>query len=143
VDDSCYEDLGTIEDMSSSSIIEAYHQQVSINPARAPHYLQCLKTISGLRGGPDREEIEQAVMVAYSEGRYTPEDVIHAYKYFGLDPHDPHVTEETIIGKFYAFLGSTTQETETRTQLWRIGDWRRNERIKSAAEDRKFLWKGI
>lgn len=142
-DHSCYEDLGTIEDMSSSSIIEAYHQQVSVNPTRAPHYLQCLKTIADLRGGSDREEIEQAVMLAYSEGRYTPEDVFHAYKYFGLDPHDPHLTEETIIAKFYVFLGSTTQETETRTQLWRIGDWKRNERIKSAAEDRTFLCRGI
>lgn len=129
--------------MSSSLIVEAYQCQISVNPARGPHYLQCLKTIADLRGGPDREEIEQAIIAAYSEGRYTPEDVFHAYKYFGLDPHDPNLTEEAIIGKFYAFLGSTTRETESRTQLWRIGDWRHNERIKSAAEDRMFLWKGI
>ncbi|KAL1980380.1 hypothetical protein VTN96DRAFT_4224 [Rasamsonia emersonii] len=134
----CYEDLGTVEDMSSSLIIEAYHRQVSVNPARAPHYLKCLKVIGDLRGGPDRETIEQAVMIAYSEGRYTEEDVIKAYKYFGLDPHDPNLTEENIIGKFHAFLSATTQETETETrqQLWRIGDYRGSERIKSAAEDR-------
>lgn len=121
--------------MSSSLIIEAYHRQVSVNPARAPHYLKCLKVIGDLRGGPDRETIEQAVMIAYSEGRYTEEDVIKAYKYFGLDPHDPNLTEENIIGKFHAFLSATTQETETRQQLWRIGDYRGSERIKSAAED--------
>ncbi|KAL1962989.1 hypothetical protein VTN77DRAFT_8835 [Rasamsonia byssochlamydoides] len=132
----CYEDLGAVEDMSSPLIVEAYHRQVSVNPARAPHYLKCLKMIGDLRGGPDREIIDQAVMIAYSEGRYTEEDVIKAYKYFGLDPHDPNLTEENIIGKFHAFLSATTQETETRKQLWRIGDFRGSERIKSAAEDR-------
>jgi ubiquitin carboxyl-terminal hydrolase 25/28 len=131
----CYEDLGTVEDMSSSLIIEAYHRQVLVNPARAPHYLKCLKLVGDLRGGPDRETIGQAVMIAYSEGRYTEEDIINAYKYFGLNPHDPNLTEENIIGKFHAFLSSTVEQMEPRKQLWRIGDFRGSERIKSAAED--------
>lgn len=58
-----------------------------------------------------------------------------AYRYFGLDHNDPRLTDESIIGKFYAFMSSTTQENESRIRLWRIGDSRRSERIKSVAED--------
>ncbi|GMG02374.1 unnamed protein product [Aspergillus oryzae] len=132
-----YEDLGVVEDMAASSIIEAFNRQVSVDPARTPVYLKCLKSIGILRGGEDGSLIDQAVQVAYSEGKYTEEDVVDAYKYFGLSHDDQRLTEESIIGKFYAYLGATTavQETETRRQLWRIGDSRRSERIKAAAEE--------
>jgi ubiquitin carboxyl-terminal hydrolase 25 len=129
--------------MSSTLIIEAYNRQVSTDPHRASHYLNCLKSIGNLRGRPDREVIQQTVMIAYSEGRYTHEDVIQAYKYFGLDPSDPNITEDILIARFYTFLGDTTheKETETRKQLWRIGDSRRSERIKSIAEESEFQFK--
>ncbi|OGM39949.1 putative ubiquitin C-terminal hydrolase [Aspergillus bombycis] len=133
-----YEDLGVVEDMAASLIIEAFNRQVSVDPSRTPVYLKCLKSIGILRGGEDGSLIDQAVQVAYSEGKYTEEDVVDAYKYFGLSHDDQRLTEESIIGKFYAYLGATTavQETETRRQLWRIGDSRRSERIKAAAEER-------
>ncbi|KAE8147194.1 hypothetical protein BDV25DRAFT_160868 [Aspergillus avenaceus] len=133
-----YEDLGVLEDMSASSVIEAFNRQVSVDPARSPMYLQCLKSIGSLRVGEDSALIDQAVQVAYAEGKYTHEDVIQAYKYFGLGHDDQQLTEDSIIGKFYAYLGATTaaQETESRRQLWRIGDSRRSERIKAAAEER-------
>lgn len=123
--------------MAASSIIEAFNRQVSVDPARTPVYLKCLKSIGILRGGEDGSLIDQAVQVAYSEGKYTEEDVVDAYKYFGLSHDDQRLTEESIIGKFYAYLSATTavQETETRRQLWRIGDSRRSERIKAAAEE--------
>ncbi|KAL4788218.1 hypothetical protein BJX76DRAFT_200852 [Aspergillus varians] len=132
-----YEDLGVVEDMLTSSIIEAFTRQVSVDPGRAPGYLRCLKEIGSLRGGEDAEAINRAVETAYTDGNlYTDSDVVEAYKYFGLSHDDPRLTEDSIIGKFYAYLSSTTQETETRRQLWRIGDSRKSERIKSAAEDR-------
>ncbi|KAE8356901.1 hypothetical protein BDV28DRAFT_126391 [Aspergillus coremiiformis] len=133
-----YEDLGVVEDMAASSIVEAFNRQISVDPARAPVYLKSLKSIGSLRGGEDGALVEQAVQVAYSEGKYTDEDVVDAYKYFGLSYDDQRLTEDSIIGKFYAYLGATTaaQEMETRRQLWRIGDSRRNERIKAAAEER-------
>ncbi|KAL4990445.1 hypothetical protein BDW68DRAFT_154250 [Aspergillus falconensis] len=132
-----YEDLGVVEDMLTSSIIEAFNRQVAVDPGRGPGYLQCLKEIGSLRGGEDAEAINRAVETAYSEGNlYTDADITEAYKYFGLGRDDPRLTEDSIIGTFYAYLSSTTQETETRRQLWRIGDSRRSERIKSAAEDR-------
>ncbi|KAB8236115.1 ubiquitin-specific protease UBP2 [Aspergillus alliaceus] len=133
-----YEDLGVVEDMAASSIVDAFNRQVSVDPARAPIYLKCLKSIGSLRGGEDGALIEQAVQVAYAEGKYTDEDVVDAYKYFGLSHNDQRLTEDSIIGKFYAYLGATTavQEIETRRQLWRIGDSRRSERIKAAAEER-------
>jgi ubiquitin carboxyl-terminal hydrolase 25/28 len=93
--------------------------------------------IGALRGGSDRDTIDQAVMIAYSEGRYTEEDVIIAYRHFGLDPFDASLTDENIIGKFHSYLDSTTHETENRKHLWRIGDFRKSEQIKAAAEDSK------
>lgn len=123
--------------MSSTSIVEAYNRQVSVDPARTSLYLKCLKTIGTLRGGEDEAIIDTAVQLAYSEGKYTDDDVIDAYKYFGLSHGDKRITDDNIIGKFYAFLSATNQETETRTQLWRIGDSRGSDRIKSAAEESK------
>jgi ubiquitin carboxyl-terminal hydrolase 25/28 len=133
--------LGVVEDMLTSSIIEAFNRQIAVDPGRAPGYLQCLKEIGSLRGGEDAEAINRAVETAYSEGNlYTDADITEAYKYFGLSRDDPRLTEDSIIGTFYAYLSSTTQETEPRRQLWRIGDSRRSERIKSAAEDSKYTF---
>ncbi|KAJ5679680.1 hypothetical protein N7462_007924 [Penicillium macrosclerotiorum] len=136
--DRFYEDIGATEDMSASLIVEAYQRQVSVDPARGARYLQCLKAIGTLRGGEDWEIIDQAAQVAYSEGKYSEDDVAEAYKYFGLWQDDPNITEDSIIGKFYAFLSSTSQEkeTESRQQLWRIGHSLGNERIKAVSEDR-------
>lgn len=125
--------------MSSPLIVEAFNRQVSVDPARTPLYLKCLKSIGNLRGGEDEEIIDRAVQVAYAEGKYTYEDVIDAYKYFGLSHEDRNLTDDSIIGKFYAFLSSTNQENESRRQLWRIGDSRRSERIKAAAEESEFF----
>lgn len=132
----CYEDLGALEDMSSDLIIEAYQRQVAVDPAKGPHYLQCLRLIAQLRGGPDGNTINEAVMMAYSKGAYTTEDLQNAYRYFNLNPDDPTLTEELIVGRFYSYISSSTQETEARQQLFRIGEARRSERIKSVAEDR-------
>lgn len=134
-----YEDLGALEDMSSGLIVEAYARQVSTDPENTPYYLKCLKNIALLRGGDDLDIIDQAVQVAYAEGKYTEDDVIEAYQYFGLWHEDPNLTEDAIIGKFYAFLASTNQETESRKQLWRIGDCLGSERIKAASEDRELM----
>lgn len=124
--------------MSSTLVVDAFNRQVSVDPGRTSLYLQCLKAIGELRGGEDGAIIDQAVQVAYAEGKYTDDDIVTAYRYFGLSHDDTRLTEDSIIGKFYAFLSSTNQETGSRTQLWRIGDSRRSERIKSAAEDSKF-----
>ncbi|KAJ6171755.1 Peptidase C19 ubiquitin carboxyl-terminal hydrolase 2 [Penicillium chermesinum] len=113
-----YEDLGAVEDMSSSLIVYCYHRQVATDANRAPRYLEALKAISTLRGGEDWETIEQAVQTAYAEGLLTEEDVDKAYDYFGLARNDP------------------TLDEETRRQLWIIGQKLGNERIKAASEDR-------
>ncbi|KAJ5929511.1 Peptidase C19 ubiquitin carboxyl-terminal hydrolase 2 [Penicillium verhagenii] len=131
-----YEDLGTVEDMSASLIVDSYHHQVQGDPPRAPHYLNCLKSIGTIRGGEDWEIINQAVQLAYSEGRYTNEDVTDAYKYFGLQRNDRNLTQDAIVSKFYAVLGSTNQETEVRRQMWNIGQDLGSERIKAASQDR-------
>ncbi|KAJ5504111.1 Peptidase C19 ubiquitin carboxyl-terminal hydrolase 2 [Penicillium fimorum] len=131
-----YEDLGVMEDMSSFAVIEAYNRQILADPDRTPVYLSALKAIGFLRGGDDQETIDTAVQAAYEQGKYAVEDIISAYQYFNLHFDDPNLTEDSIIGKFYAFLSSTTQDTEARQQLWRIGDSRGSARIKAASEDR-------
>lgn len=135
-----YEDLGAVEDMSSSMIIEACNRQVSVDPTRTPLYLKSLRSIGGLRGGEDEAIIDRAVQVAYAEGKYTSEDIVDAYDYFGLSHEDRNLTDDGIIGRFYDSLGTLGQsdETETRRRLWRIGDSRRSERIKYAAEESKY-----
>ncbi|PYH46810.1 ubiquitin-specific protease UBP2 [Aspergillus saccharolyticus JOP 1030-1] len=132
-----YEDLGTVDFMSSATIIEAFNRQVAVDPARSPLYLKCLKEIGQLRGGDDAAVIEQAVIKAYAEGRFTDEDVVDAYKYFGLAHDNPRLTEDSIIGTFNAYLSSTTsaQEEESRRQMRIIGESRRSDRIKSVADD--------
>ncbi|KGO65772.1 Peptidase C19, ubiquitin carboxyl-terminal hydrolase 2 [Penicillium italicum] len=131
-----YEDLGVMEDMSSSTVVEAFNRQVSADSGRTPIYLSALKGIGWLRGGQDKVVIDIAVQAAYEQGKYAVEDVVSAYQYFNLHIDDPNLTEDSIIGKFYAFLSSTTQDTEARQQLWRIGDSRGSTRIKAASEDR-------
>ena len=125
--------------MASTSIVEAFHRQVSVDPARTSLYLKCLKTIGNLRGGQDGATIDCAVQDAYSEGKFTDDDVSAAYAYFGCRQDDPYLTDDTIIGKFHAFLKDTNHENETRRQLWRIGESRQSEQIKSAAEDSEFM----
>ncbi|OQE96419.1 hypothetical protein PENNAL_c0001G03802 [Penicillium nalgiovense] len=131
-----YEDLGVMEDMSSSAVVEACDRQVLTDPGRTPMYLSALKAIGCLRGGQDKEVIDIAVQAAYEQGKYAVEDVVGAYQYFNLHYDDPNLTEDSIIGKFYAFVSSTTQDTEARQQLWRIGDSRGSSRIKAASEER-------
>ncbi|KAJ5729931.1 uncharacterized protein N7483_004439 [Penicillium malachiteum] len=155
---SYYEDLGAVEDMSSPLIIDSYHRQVVADPGNAARYLACLKEIGTLRGGEDGEIIDQAVQQAYSEGRYTYDDVAEAYRFFGLNHEDREVSDETIIGKFYALisapgsnvrhrrdpapspstppLNETSWDAEIRRHLWLIGDNMGNQRIKATSEDR-------
>ena len=126
--------------MASPSIVEAFNRQTSVDPARTPRYLECLKCIGGLRGGEDEMIIDRAVQGAYAEGKYTVGDVINAYQYFGLSYEDYNLTEDNITDKFYTLLGASgVEETEIRRQLWRIGDFLHNERIKTAAEESKYM----
>ncbi|KAJ6014572.1 Peptidase C19 ubiquitin carboxyl-terminal hydrolase 2 [Penicillium herquei] len=153
----CYEDLGAVEDMSSPLIIDSYQRQVEVDPENATRYLACLKEIVTLRGGEDGEIINQAVQQAYSEGRYTYDDVIEAYGFFGLHYGDQKVSDETIIEKFYALISAsasdihhqrdpapspstpspnTNLDSDIRRHLWLIGDSMGSQRIKAASEDR-------
>lgn len=125
--------------MAAPLIVEAYERQTAANSSRAPHYLRCLMAIGNLRGGDDAMIIDQAVQVAYADGKYTYEDVGSAYQYFGLWHDDPNLTEDSIIGKYYAYLSSITQGDQTQEaarHLWRIGDSRGSKRIKDVSEER-------
>lgn len=125
--------------MDTPLIIDAYQRQASSDPANAPHYLECLKSIGLLRGGQDLETIDQAVQAAYAEGKYTINDLDAAYNYFHLSREDSSITEDNIIGKYYAYLGSVSQSdqmVEAAQNLWRIGNSRGSDRIMAVSEDR-------
>lgn len=125
--------------MATSLIVEAYERQITINPARASHYLHCLAAIGKLRGGEDSIIIEQAVQLAYAQGKYTEDDVICAHQYFGFEYGDPNLTEDTIIGKYHAYVSSISQPdqmSEAARQLWRVGDSLNSQRIRDVSEER-------
>ena len=124
--------------MSSASIIEAYNRQISVDPGRTSLYLKSLRLIGDLRVGSEADAISEAVQTAYGQGKYTDDDVSFAYYYFRLHPGDADLTDDIIIQRFHTYLHDTAQENETRRQLWIIGDSRRSELVKSAAEDSEF-----
>ncbi|CAG8129565.1 unnamed protein product [Penicillium olsonii] len=136
--DSCYEDLGVTEDMSSDTIAYAYKQQVCADPSMAPHFLDCLKQIAGLRRsrGKDDRRLAKAVDEAYAAGNFASVDVDRAYTFFGLDPEDYNVDDNLILQCFYAYINSPTQEELARRQLWRIGKDRASDRLIAASEER-------
>ncbi|KAK2793902.1 ubiquitin-specific protease ubp2 [Onygenales sp. PD_12] len=131
-----YEDLGAKSDMSSALIIEAYRRQVTTDPIRAPYYLRCLRSIGRWRGDMD-SLIQDAVDTEYQSGRYADDDIPNAYAYFGFDSRDSSTKDDDILEAFFYLLSnSPNKDMEMRRHLWRIGDSRKSEKIKSAAEER-------
>ncbi|KKZ64949.1 hypothetical protein EMCG_09145 [[Emmonsia] crescens] len=131
-----YEDLGATDDMSADLIIEAYNRQVETDPRRGPYYLRCLRSIGEWRRNSDGEKIDNLVTLECSGSRYADDDIPRAYNYFQLDYRNRNLTDDDIIGSFFAHLRDTANDTEVRRQLWRIGDSRGSEKIKAVAEER-------
>ncbi len=122
--------------MPGDLIVEAYRRQLETDPARAPYYLRCLRAIGRWREEMDDRAIDHAVAMEYANGRYADDDVPNAYQYFQLDYRDETLTDDAIIGSFFARLGDSANDMEVRRQLWRIGDSRGSEKIRSVAEER-------
>lgn len=133
-----YEDLGAVEDMPSNLIVEAYRRQVETDPKRVPYYLRCLKCVGGWRRDTDGKSIEHAISLEYASGRYADDDIPNAYKYFELDYDDPTLSDDTIVASFFSRLNDSPHDMEPRRQLWRIGDSRGSEKLKSAAEESMY-----
>ncbi|EQL34025.1 ubiquitin thiolesterase [Blastomyces dermatitidis ATCC 26199] len=131
-----YEDLGATEDMSTDLIIEAYNRQIETDPRQGPYYLRCLRYIGEWRSASDGGKINDLVALECSGSRYADDDIPRAYKYFQLDYRNRNLTDDDIIVSFFTRLRDTANDTETRRQLWRIGDSRGSEKIKSVAEER-------
>ena len=139
VDCSYYEALGATDDMSNDLIIEAYNRQISVDPDRATYYLRCLQSIGAWRGDSGGVSIAQAVSYEYNIGRYADNDIPEAFNYFSLDYRNENLSEDAIIGSFYARVGDSANDMEPRRQLWRIGDTLGSEKIKAVAEERAFI----
>ncbi|KMU88095.1 hypothetical protein CIHG_05863 [Coccidioides immitis H538.4] len=128
-------DLGATEDMSSELIIEAYRNQVQCDPDRSSYYFKCLRSIGHWRGELEGKTIAEFIEEQYAEGKYADDDIPDAYRFFQLDINDRSLSDETIIGSFFARLEDSPNEAEPRRQLARIGDYRRSQAIKSVAEE--------
>ncbi|KAM5479979.1 ubiquitin-specific protease ubp2 [Microsporum audouinii] len=132
-----YEHLGAVSDMSNELIIEAYRQQSKIIPSRNSYYLRCLRSIGHWRGPVDGKTIHEFVESEYAKGKYADDDMPESYQYFNFDFFKDHViSDDAIIGAFYARLEDTQNDMELRKHLWRIGDYRKSEKIKAVAEER-------
>ncbi|KAK2865220.1 hypothetical protein FQN49_003796 [Arthroderma sp. PD_2] len=132
-----YEHLGTLSDMSNELIIDAYRQQSKLAPARASYYLRCLRSIGYWRDTAEGREIQRFVESEYEAGKYADDDVADSYQYLNFDFFkDQLISEDAIIGSFYARLEDTQNDMELRKHLWRIGDYRGSEKIKAVAEER-------
>ncbi|KMU81934.1 hypothetical protein CISG_09402 [Coccidioides immitis RMSCC 3703] len=130
-----YQDLGATEDMSSELIIEAYRNQVQCDPDRSSYYFKCLRSIGHWKGELEGKTIAEFIEEQYAEGKYADDDIPDAYRFFQLDINDRSLSDETIIGSFFARLEDSPNEAEPRRQLARIGDYRRSQAIKSVAEE--------
>ncbi|KAF3490497.1 ubiquitin-specific protease [Arthroderma uncinatum] len=132
-----YEHLGTLGDMSNELIIEAYRRQVKLAPARGSYYLRCLRSIGHWRDPVDGKPIQNFVEYEYETGKYADDDLPDSYRYFNFDYFKERlITDDAIIGSFYARLEDTQNDMELRKHLWRIGDHRKSEKIKAVAEER-------
>lgn len=120
--------------MSNQLVIDAYRRQVVTDRSRGPYYLRCLQTI-GLWRGDAGISIAEAVSMEYSEGKYTDNDVLEAYRYFQLDPREAALTDDDILGRFFARVGDSPDD-EARTHLFRIGDDLDSEKIKAVSAER-------
>ena len=126
--------------MSNELIIEAYRQQNRIIPSRNSYYLRCLRSIGHWRGPVDGKTINDFVELETTNGKYADDDVPDSYSYFNLDYYrDFALSDDSIIGSFYARLEDTPNDMEPRKHLWRIGDYRKSEKIKAAAEESACL----
>ncbi|EFQ97440.1 ubiquitin carboxyl-terminal hydrolase 2 [Nannizzia gypsea CBS 118893] len=132
-----YEHLGAVSDMSNELVIEAYRQQNKIIPSRNSYYLRCIRSIGHWRGPVDGKAIHDLVEIESTNGKYADDDVPESYSYFNFDFFQDHaISDDAIIGSFYARLEDTQNDMELRKHLWRIGDYRKSEKIKAAAEER-------
>ncbi|KAI1917411.1 ubiquitin-specific protease ubp2 [Ophidiomyces ophidiicola] len=131
---SYYQDLGVMEDMSNDLLIEAYEQQIKSDPSRASHYFKCLRHI-GLWRGEGGAAIDDFIQVQYVNGKYGDDEIEDAYRFFQLDMKDTSLSEDTIIGSFCSRLEDSPDDGNARRYLRYIGYHRDSAGIKDVAEN--------
>lgn len=122
--------------MSNELIIEAYSRQIEVDPARAPYYFRCLRSITHWRGPLSGRLLSDFLSGELADGKYADDDVLDSYQYFRLNYHDKSLTDDAIIGTFFARLQDSGNDVEPRRHLWRIGDHRGSQKIKDTADER-------
>ena len=131
---SWYAGLGCLGDMSDDLISFGYDRQVATDSSNMPYYFDCLSAIAKKRNS---ETLDMKMAVLASEGCYGRKDVLDAYKYFVLNPHDPELTETHIRGVFEARMGSIVKsgQAEAREKLRLIAVARDSKALLDAASD--------
>ena len=123
--------LGCPMDSSDSVVAKAYQWQIQTDPQNAPVYLHSLKHIANQR---QSTELETAVVIETSQGRFDTEMLDEAYRVFHLLGREGSLSDEDIIGSFTAQLtDSPSHEHQLRDYLRIIGQHRNSKRITDTA----------
>ena len=118
-------------DLSDQLVAKAYHWQIQTDPQNAPMYLSKLKQVANERQSTD---LDTAVVIETSQGRFDLETLNEAYKAFHLHGREGAVSDEDIIGSFTAQLtDSPSHEYQLRDYLRIIGVHRNSKRITDTA----------
>lgn len=123
--------------LSDSLVVKAYQWQIQTDPQNVSVYLSSLKHIANQRQSPD---LETAVVIETSQGRFDTEMLAEAYKAFHLLGREGAVSDEDIIGSFTAQLAdSPSHEHQLRDYLRIIGVHRNSKRISDTAMNSESL----
>ena len=131
---SWYAGLGCLGDMSDGLIAFGYDRQVATDAGNRAYYFDCLSAIAKKRNS---ESLDMKMALLASEGAYGRRDVMDAYKYFVLSPHDDDLTDAHIRGVFESRMENIPKagQTEAREKLRLIGLARGSQALQEAASN--------
>ncbi|KAL1602675.1 ubiquitin-specific protease ubp2 [Paraconiothyrium brasiliense] len=130
-----YAGLGALADFADSLLIFAYNRQVEADAVNTSYYFECLKDLAK---GRNSEILLTESAILESQGLFTRQDVIQAYRTLGIDPsHASALSDEIITNQFKSRLADIgpRQVEEARSALQVIGTARNSEIIKRAASN--------
>jgi len=131
----CYAGLGAVSDFDDELLGYAYDRQIACDPQNTPYYLECLQILAE---GRRSDDLQTKVAIESTQERTSLRDIRIAYRHFGINMLDTF-NDDNIIGIFQARLAdSPKQEQELRTDLQRIGQYRKSETLKLIASQGQF-----
>ncbi|KAJ4300678.1 ubiquitin-specific protease ubp2 [Kalmusia sp. IMI 367209] len=128
-----YAGLGSLADFADPLLLFAFNRQVEVDPQNTPYYFECLQDLAV---GRKSDALQSDVAILASQGLFTREEVLSAYRVLGIDPAHAHaLSDEIITNQFRSRLSDIgpNQVEESRKALRVIGNARNSEGIKREA----------